>query len=81
MSATVAAGLIGASAVALWFLVRLRCAAAVALLVASALQGVPARPTTINSMVAAFTAAQSAFIAFGVAASWGWTSSATPDLP
>ena len=85
----VAAGLIGASAVALWFLVvdaALREPLFTPSLVASAvLQGVPATADhAIDlSMVAAFTALHSlAFIAFGVVASWGVDQfEHTPDLP
>ena len=83
------AGLIGASAVALWFLVvdaALREPLFTPSLVASAvLKGVPATADhEIDlSMVAAFTALHSfAFIAFGVAASWGVDQfEHTPDLP
>jgi hypothetical protein len=83
------AGLIGASAVALWFLVidtALREPLFTPSLVASALlQGTPATADhAIDlSMVAAFTALHSiAFIAFGVVASWGVDQfEKTPDLP
>jgi hypothetical protein len=83
------AGLIGASAVALWFLVvdaALREPLFTPSLVASAvLQGVPATADHAIelSMVAAFTALHSlAFIAFGVAASWAVDQfRQTPDLP
>ena len=83
------AGLIGASAVALWFLVvdaALREPLFTPSLVASAvLKGVPATADhEIDlSMVAAFTALHSlAFIAFGVAASWAVDQFRhTPDLP
>jgi len=73
----VAAGLIGASAVALWFLVIdavLREPLFTPSLVASALlKGMPAAPghTIDLTMVAAFTAIHSlAFIVFGVVAAW-----------
>ena len=83
------AGLIGASAVALWFLVvdaALREPLFTPSLVASALlRGTPA---TVDhhvdlSMVAAFTALHSlAFICFGVVASWVVDQfEHTPDLP
>jgi hypothetical protein len=85
----VAAGLIGASAVALWFLVvdaALREPLFTPSLVASAvLKGVPATADHAIelSMVAAFTALHSlAFIAFGVAAAWLVDQfRRTPDLP
>lgn len=85
----VSAGLIGASAVALWFLIvdtALREALFTPSLVASALlRGVPATGDhAIDlTMVAAFTALHSsAFIAFGVAASWLVDQfQRTPDLP
>lgn len=85
----VAAGLIGASAVALWFLVidtALREALFTPSLVASALlKGMPAAPdhAVDLTMVAAFTALHSiAFIAFGVIASWLVDQfEHTPDLP
>lgn len=85
----VAAGLIGASAVALWFLVMdtiLREAFFTPSLVASALlKGMPAAADhhVELTMVAAFTALHSlAFIAFGVAASWLVDQfERTPDLP
>jgi hypothetical protein len=85
----VAAGLIGASAVALWFLVvdaALREPLFTPSLVASTLlRGAPATADhAIDlSMVAAFTALHSmAFIAFGVVASWLVDQfRQTPDLP
>jgi hypothetical protein len=85
----VSAGLIGASAVALWFLVvdtALREALFTPSLVASALlRGMPATGdhAVDLTMVAAFTALHSAaFIAFGVAASWLVDQfEHTPDLP
>jgi hypothetical protein len=85
----VAAGLIGASAVALWFLVvdaALREPLFTPSLVASALlRGMPAAADhAIDlTMVAAFTAFHSlAFIGFGVAASWLVDQFVrTPDLP
>ena len=83
------AGLIGASAVALWFLAvdaALREALFTPSLVASALlRGTPATPDQAIdlSMVAAFTALHSlAFIAFGIAASFVVDQfRRTPDLP
>jgi hypothetical protein len=83
------AGLIGASAVALWFLIvdaALREPLFTPSLVASAvLKGVPATADHAIelSMVAAFSALHSlAFIAFGVAASWLVDQfQHTPDLP
>ena len=83
------AGLIGASAVALWFLVvdaALREPLFTPSLVASALlRGVAASPDhhVDLTMVAAFTALHSlAFIAFGVVASWVVDQfEHTPDLP
>ena len=83
------AGLIGASAVALWFLVvdaALREPLFTPSLVASAvLKGVPATADHAIelTMVAAFTALHSlAFIAFGVVASWLVDQfEQTPDLP
>jgi hypothetical protein len=83
------AGLIGASAVALWFLVvdtALREALFTPSLVASAvLKGMPASAEhqVDLTMVAAFTALHSmAFIAFGVTASWLVDQfQHTPDLP
>src|SRR5262245_33461871 len=85
----VAAGLIGASAVALWFLVidtALREAFFTPSLVASTLLlGQPATPdhAVDLSMVAAFTALHSlAFITFGVVCSWIVDQfEHTPDLP
>ena len=85
----VAAGLIGASAVALWFLVvdaALREPLFTPSLVASALlRGIPATADhhIDLSMVAAFTAFHSlAFIAFGIVASWLVDRfQHTPDLP
>ena len=85
----VAAGLIGASAVALWFLAvdaSLREPLFTPSLVASALlRGIPATPDhhIDLSMVAAFTALHSlAFIAFGIAASFVVDQfRRTPDLP
>jgi hypothetical protein len=85
----VSAGLIGASAVALWFLIvdaALREPLFTPSLVASAvLKGVPATADHAIelSMVAAFTALHSlAFIAFGVAAAWLVDQfRRTPDLP
>ena len=85
----VAAGLIGASAVALWFLVvdaALREPLFTPSLVASALLlGTPASADhqVDLSMVAAFTAMHSlAFIVFGVVLSWLVDQfSRTPDLP
>ena len=85
----VAAGLIGASAVALWFLIidaTLRETFYTPSLVASALlKGVaPAPDLPVDlSMVAAATALHSlAFIAFGVVASWLVDQfEHTPDLP
>ena len=85
----VAAGLIGASAVALWFLVvdaALREPLFTPSLVASTLlRGIPATAdhAVDLSMVAAFTALHSlAFIAFGIAASWLVDRfQRTPDLP
>jgi hypothetical protein len=85
----VAAGLIGASAVALWFLVidaALREPLFTPSLVASALLlGEPASPehAVDLNMVAAFTAIHSlAFIAFGVVVSWVVDQfEHTPDLP
>ena len=85
----VSAGLIGASAVALWFLVVdtvLREAFFTPSLVASALlKGMPASADhhVELTMVAAFTALHSmAFIAFGVVASWLVDQfEHTPDLP
>ena len=85
----VSAGLIGASAVALWFLVvdtALREALFTPSLVASTLlKGMPATPehAVDLTMVAAFTAFHSmAFIAFGVVASWLVDQfEHTPDLP
>jgi hypothetical protein len=83
------AGLIGASAVALWFLVvdtALREPLFTPSLVASAvLRGVPAtasEPVDL-SMVAGFTAIHSfLFILFGIAASWLVDQfQRTPDLP
>ena len=83
------AGLIGASAVALWFLVvdaALREPLFTPSLVASAvLRGTPATPehAVDLTMVAAFTALHSlAFIVFGIVASWGVDQfERTPDLP
>jgi len=85
----VAAGLIGASAVALWFLAVdavLREPLFTPSLVASALlKGMPATAEhrVDLAMVAAFTALHSlAFIAFGVLVSWVVARFArTPDLP
>jgi hypothetical protein len=85
----VSAGLIGASAVALWFLVldtALREPLFTPSLVASALlRGVPATADhhVDLTMVAAFTALHSmAFIAFGVVAAWIVDQfEHTPDLP
>lgn len=82
-------GLIGASAVALWFLVidaALREPLFTPSLVASALlRGTPASPEhdVDLSMVAAFTAIHSfLFILFGIAASWVVDQfQHTPDLP
>lgn len=85
----VSAGLIGASAVALWFLVvdaALREPLFTPSLVASALlKGVPAvteHPIDLT-MVAAFTALHSiAFIAFGIVVAWVVEQfERTPDLP
>jgi hypothetical protein len=83
------AGLIGASAVALWFLVvdaALREPLFTPSLVASTLlRGVPASPdhAVDLTMVAAFTAIHSfLFIVFGIAASWVVDQfQHTPDLP
>ena len=83
------AGLIGASAVALWFLVvdaALREPLFTPSLVASTLlRGIPATAdhAVDLSMVAAFTALHSlAFIVFGVVASWAVDQFRhTPDLP
>jgi hypothetical protein len=83
------AGLIGASAVALWFLVvdaALREPLFTPSLVASTLlRGVPASPDhgVDLTMVAAFTAIHSfLFIVFGIAASWLVDQfQHTPDLP
>ena len=85
----ISAGLIGASAVALWFLVvdaALREPLFTPSLVASALlKGVPAgEPHGIDlTMVAAFTALHSlAFIAFGIVVAWVVDLfEHTPDLP
>jgi hypothetical protein len=85
----ISAGLIGASAVALWFLVvdaALREPLFTPSLVASALlQGMPAAPDhpVDLTMVAAFTALHSlAFIGFGVVVSWVVDQfEHTPDLP
>src|SRR5262245_44273044 len=83
------AGLIGASAVALWFLVvdaALRTPLFTPSLVASAvLLGQPATPehAVSLSMVSAFTVVHCmAFIAFGIVASWVVDQfQHTPDLP